>query len=205
MILTKDTRDKNKDEPSRPLSCCIPDIPSDEWYQIETFRASQGGAPGYVEKFSWSLGPWDMRYGNQIKCILLGFSWSTGSLNQSISKHRHIFHVCSTTLIFCSTTKLLHISLQNKSQRYPLRCHACCPFSCVTPKSLSRKNFGVTQGRPVWHQSFSGKQILTIRNLQTPKSLVPVDQISPKFFHTLLRTSLSSPENFSSIAEAEVP
>ena len=28
--MTKDTRDKNTDKPSWPLSCCIPDLPLDK-------------------------------------------------------------------------------------------------------------------------------------------------------------------------------
>ena len=145
---TKDTSDKNKDKASWPLSCCIPDLPLDKSDPTEIFRGPQGCVPGYVQKFSWSPGPRDTRYGNQLNCILLGFSWSTGSHNQSFSKLRHIFQVCSTTLIFCSDTKFQHISLQNKSQRWPLWCHTCYPFSCVTPKSLSRKKARQASGTP---------------------------------------------------------
>ena len=48
----KDTRDKNKDKPSWPLSCAIPDLPLVKSDPTEIFRGPQGCVPGYVQKFS---------------------------------------------------------------------------------------------------------------------------------------------------------
>ena len=52
---------------------------------------------------------------------------------------------------------------------------------------------------------FPGSKVLSIRNLQNPKSLILVHQTSPKFVHMLWGTTLRSPKSFSSIAGAEVP
>ena len=51
-LVTKDTRDKNKDKASWPLSCCIPDLPLDKSDPTEIFRGPQGCIPGYVQKCS---------------------------------------------------------------------------------------------------------------------------------------------------------
>ena len=39
--ITKDTRDKNEDKSSWPLSCCIPDLPLDKSDPTEIFRGPQ--------------------------------------------------------------------------------------------------------------------------------------------------------------------
>ena len=49
LVFIKDTRDKNKDKPSWPLSCCIPDL-SLKSDPTEIFRGSQGCVLGYAEK-----------------------------------------------------------------------------------------------------------------------------------------------------------